>query len=663
MDLLEGLEAFFTFDAAPGPRASSPQPHPGVREGRGQASLCRGDRVVVAFSGSGDSTALLWGLSRLAPAWGIEIVAAHLDHAMDPGSRARAALAGKLARRLDVPLVAARREIGARRRAGESPEAAARRVRYEFLEEVRRGCRARYVATAHHREDQAETVLLRLRFGSGLRGLAGIRPLAGAVVRPLLALPRAALRAAVAAAGLRPAEDPGNGDPRQPRSRMRHRVLPALARADAACGPAPGAGGGTEPAEACAPAGPAAAVAAVEAELVEGLARLAARTLRSLAVVDRRLADEIGLRALPGQSSRSAAGSAPRFPETASCTVHHPHLARGRDGAAIAGGGGHPGRGRPGDPGESSRAGAETRRLASLPPPLLPHALALLHRQAGAALPASQAAVGELRRQLQPAAAAPGGEAALVPERLEHPERLERPEDLLRPECLECLERPEHLLHPERPERPGRPEHLVHPGRPERPGHPEHLAHSERPERPGRPEHPERSGVARSARLREPRRVACDCGQGWRWHGSSYLLYLERKPRAEEVPPFTYTLEVPGKLTIPELAVTVEVGEAPVEVWMLRGAPHRAALALPLAAGGCLTVRNRRPGDRLRPLGSPGSRKLKEVLIDRGVPKERRDRLPLLCWAGEIAWVPGVTIGHRFRLTGQATVWVAEVTD
>src|ERR1700680_414718 len=114
-----------------------------------------------------------------------------------------------------------------RRRGGRRPPP--RRIRYEFLDEVRRGCRARHVATAHHRDDQAETVLLRLRFGSGLRGLAAIQEVAGTVVRPLLALPRATLRQAVAAAGLTPAEDPGTHAPRHPRSRMRHQVLPALA--------------------------------------------------------------------------------------------------------------------------------------------------------------------------------------------------------------------------------------------------------------------------------------------------------------------------------------------------------------------------------------------------------------------------------------------------
>jgi tRNA(Ile)-lysidine synthase len=85
-------------------------------------------------------------------------------------------------------------------------------------------------------------------------------------------------------------------------------------------------------------------------------------------------------------------------------------------------------------------------------------------------------------------------------------------------------------------------------------------------------------------------------------------------------------------------------------------------LALPLEPGDRITVRNRRPGDRLHPLGAGGSRRLKEVLIDRRVPRGERDRLPLLCVDGRIAWVPGVTIDYRFRLAGETTAWVAEVT-
>jgi len=478
MDLLEALQAFL--------RRLPPD---------------GGERLVVAFSGGGDSTALLWGLTRLAPARGIHLVAAHLDHAMDAASAQRAARAALLARRLGVPLVSARRAVGARRRPEESPEAAARRIRYEFLEEIRRGCGARCVATAHHRDDQAETVLLRLRFGSGLRGLSAIQEVAGAVVRPLLGVPRAALRQAVAAAGLTPVEDPGNHDPRQPRSRMRHQVLPALARAAAE----------EELAE--------------QDELAAALARLAARAQRALPALDRRLAAEIGLRIEAAEIGETAA--------------------------------------------------ADRRRLAALPPPLLPFALALLHRHAGAAFPASRAAAAELRRQLQP------------------PARRHR-----------------------RPVAGG--------------GH----------------------------------RVACDCGAGWRWQAAGELLHLGRAHPGETIPPFTYTLEIPGELTIPELAVTIRVSRRPVEAWMLRGAPLRAGLALPLPASdssGRVTVRNRRPGDRLRPLGSPGSRKLKDVLIDSGVPRWQRDRLPLLCWAGEIAWVPGVTIDDRFRLTAESPAWLVEI--
>ena len=505
MDLLEGLQTFF---------ATVP--------------LGRGERLIVAFSGGGDSTALLWGLSRLARGWGVEIVGAHLDHAMDGGpggSAARAAQAAGLARRLDVALLSARREVAALRRPGESLEAAARRIRYRFLEEARRDCRARYVATAHHRDDQAETVLLRLRFGSGLRGLAAIRPVAGTVVRPLLAVPRATLRQAVAAAGLVPAEDPGNADLRQPRGRMRHRVLPALARAEAAAD---------------------GAMPTPWRNLSEVLARLADRTQRALPALDRRLDAALGLPVSSQSPSRSPSHSSSVPP------------------SAIA---------------------VDGDRLAALPPPLLPYALALLHARAGAVYPPSRAAAAELLRQLSAAGCAAG---------------------------------------PQQIEAPGIEPSQIGPRR-----------------------------IGRRAR------VGCDCGAGWTW----YLDGGRREDAAgdDAAAAFTYTLEVPGERPIPEIAQTIRVSQGPVEAWMLRGAPHRAGFALPLAEGGRLTVRSRRPGDCIRPLGSPGRRKLKDVLIDRGIPKAQRDRLPLLCWAGEIVWVPGVTIEHRYRLTGQATACLAEL--
>ena len=74
-----------------------------------------------------------------------------------------------------------------------------------------------------------------------------------------------------------------------------------------------------------------------------------------------------------------------------------------------------------------------------------------------------------------------------------------------------------------------------------------------------------------------------------------------------------------------------------------------------------MLIRNRRPGDRLRPLGCSYRRKLKDVLIDRRIDARRRDALPLLLIGDRIAWVPGVTIEHEFRLDRDPRPWVAEL--
>jgi tRNA(Ile)-lysidine synthase len=74
-----------------------------------------------------------------------------------------------------------------------------------------------------------------------------------------------------------------------------------------------------------------------------------------------------------------------------------------------------------------------------------------------------------------------------------------------------------------------------------------------------------------------------------------------------------------------------------------------------------LTVRNRRPGDRIQPAGSSTEKRLKEVLIDRRVPRSQRDQIPLLCLGGNIAWVVGVTIDERFRKRDGGDPWIFEV--
>ncbi|HEV7767162.1 MAG TPA: tRNA lysidine(34) synthetase TilS [Thermoanaerobaculia bacterium] len=94
------------------------------------------------------------------------------------------------------------------------------------------------------------------------------------------------------------------------------------------------------------------------------------------------------------------------------------------------------------------------------------------------------------------------------------------------------------------------------------------------------------------------------------------------------------------------------------------GMTARQPFQLPERASATFTIRNRRPGDRFQPLGFPSSKKLKDFLIDRKIPAEIRDRLPLLIWNGEIVWVAGVEISERFKVTDSAggiyEVWMED---
>ena len=443
----------------------------------GTAPAAPGDLLLAAFSGGPDSTALLLGLRDLAPARGWRLLAAHVDHGLDEGSASRAEAARRLAGELEVevvvlaagapPLPPEPGDAGGR-------EAAARRVRYALLERLRAERAARWLLTAHHADDQVETVLLRLLLGSGLAGLAAMPARRGALVRPLLPLRRDELAAAVAAAGLEPIDDPTNRDLATPRNRLRHLLLPA--------------------------GGP-----AVHA----GALRLAAAARGARGAVERRLLAE-----LPALAAVSR--SAPALPLAA---------------------------------------------LRGLPPELLPWTLAALARRAGLPYPPRRRAVAELARQL-----AGGGP------------------------------------------------------------------------------------------------VGCDAGAGWSWTSEGGELLLRPPAPAAQHAVFAYTLAVPGGVEIREAGANLRLTRQPVADWMRRGSPHRAALDLPLAPGDLVTVRNRRAGDRVQPLGCAHRRRLKDLLIDRRVPRGRRDRLPLLCVGEQVAWVPGVTVHHPWRLRPASRwAWVAEL--
>ena len=207
-----------TFDAPPGSRSDSV-----VATGTG--------RCWIAFSGGMDSTVLLDAVARvLAGRTKSCLAAVHVNHGLHPDAvRWEEHCRGAAARRglrIEVRRVA----VDPHRVPG-GVEAAARAARYAaFAEVVPPGER---LLLAHHRDDQAETVLLRILRGSGTAGLAAMRPevrLGGlTLVRPLVAVPRSAILAYAAERNLSWVEDPGNLVHAHDRNYLRHRVLPALA--------------------------------------------------------------------------------------------------------------------------------------------------------------------------------------------------------------------------------------------------------------------------------------------------------------------------------------------------------------------------------------------------------------------------------------------------
>lgn len=199
--------------------------------------IAPGDMVVVAVSGGADSLCLLHVLHALAPALRCRLHVAHLDHALRAGSDGDAAFVNQHAANLGLACTVERRDVAAlarRRRA--SLETAARLARYDFLRGVAAATGAAAVATGHTRDDQAETLLLHLIRGSGLNGLAGMRPLRDGIIRPLLEVSHAEAIVYCAALGLTPRDDESNRATAHTRNRLRLEVLPLLETVQPAAG-------------------------------------------------------------------------------------------------------------------------------------------------------------------------------------------------------------------------------------------------------------------------------------------------------------------------------------------------------------------------------------------------------------------------------------------
>ena len=194
----------------------------------------RAERVLVGLSGGPDSVVLTHVLFELTTKLGIELIAAHLHHGLRAEADDDEAFCHELADALHLPFVAGRIDVASRAKtAGRSIEDEARRARYAFLSEQAAHHVCDRIAVGHTMDDQAETFMMRLARGSGVRGLSSVYPVVkkenADIIRPLIDVRRHEILAYLEERGLSYREDASNLDRRFTRNRLRHDVLPYVA--------------------------------------------------------------------------------------------------------------------------------------------------------------------------------------------------------------------------------------------------------------------------------------------------------------------------------------------------------------------------------------------------------------------------------------------------
>jgi len=196
---------------------------------REQNLITPGDLVIAGVSGGPDSMALLDILIQLRPRLNFQLVVAHLNHSLRPEAAAEEEFVSNYCQMIQIPFYSRQvdvQEIATREK--KSLEEAGRECRYQYFAELAAKLGANRIATGHHCNDNAETVFLNLIRGSGIKGLRGIRPINGIIIRPLLCLTKNQIESYLAENSIKYCIDLSNYSTDYLRNRIRHNLIPLL---------------------------------------------------------------------------------------------------------------------------------------------------------------------------------------------------------------------------------------------------------------------------------------------------------------------------------------------------------------------------------------------------------------------------------------------------
>lgn len=187
------------------------------------------DHIILAISGGPDSMALLYIMDKLKKDFKITLTVAHVNHSLRPEADEEESFVKECSLNLGIPFYSHKADVAKiALQEKKSIEEAGRQVRYQFFDRLLKDLKADLIATAHHQDDNAETVLLNLLRGTGIKGLRGIMPVNDNIIRPLLAISKAEIMTYIKDNSLPYCIDESNFDPIYLRNKIRNELIPLL---------------------------------------------------------------------------------------------------------------------------------------------------------------------------------------------------------------------------------------------------------------------------------------------------------------------------------------------------------------------------------------------------------------------------------------------------